>query len=234
VKRKILLADDSPTIQKVIELCFVDEPFEVQAVQDGNQALELLCSWYPDILLADVLLPGIDGYALCRTAKRDNNIPVILLVGTFEPFDFGRAEEAGYDAYLTKPFDTSQLNEMVKGMVRPFTEEEIRRASHALDFEVEHVAKKPRILEIRELKLPSWNYEIVPQPELPLPPLPVFQPRKQPAQEGASRNVEADVAEAIERLAPRWIESIRQDLLDELKGRGQGSEVRGQRLEVRG
>jgi DNA-binding response OmpR family regulator len=219
VKRKILLADDSATIQKVIELCFADEPFEVQAVQDGDQAQELIRSWQPDILLADVLMPGMDGYGLCRMAKRENHIPVILLVGTFEPFDFARAEEAGYDTYLTKPFDTAQLTQTVKGLVRPFTSAEIRRLKRVLHFDEEPSRQKTTILSISDFRLNPWNTEIVPQPEPRLPPLPVHRSAKVPASEGMSRDVEADVAAAIDRLMPRWMETVRRDLVEELKRR---------------
>ncbi len=217
MKRKLLLADDSATIQKVIELCFADEPFEVQAVPDGDSAQERLRSWHPDVLLADVLMPGMDGYGLCRLAKQENHIPVILLVGTFEPFDFARAEEAGYDAYLTKPFDTAQLTQTVKGLVRPFTAVEIRRMKRVLLFEEEPSAPNTAILSIRDFRLNPWNYEIIPQPELPLPPLAVHRAAKIPADDGMSRDVEADVTAAVERLLPYWMENFRRDLLQELK-----------------
>src|SRR5262245_42772051 len=111
---KVLLADDSPTIQKVIRLCFADEPLQLEVASDGQQTMELLHSWKPDVLLVDALLPGMDGYEICTRVKRDIKIPVVLLVGAFEPFDFGRAEDSRYDAYLTKPFDTASLVRLVK------------------------------------------------------------------------------------------------------------------------
>lgn len=109
-RRKLLLADDSPTIQKVISLTFEDEDFEVVAVGDGAQALRALAAEPPpDVVLADVVMPGPDGYELCERIKRDarlKNIPVVLLVGTFEPFNEAEARRVGADTVLTKPFQS--------------------------------------------------------------------------------------------------------------------------------
>jgi CheY-like chemotaxis protein len=109
-RRKLLLADDSPTIQKVISLTFGDEGLEVVAVGDGESALRALAEEPPpDILLADVVMPGPDGYALCERVKRDGrlgHVPVVLLVGTFEPFNEAEARRVGADTVLTKPFQS--------------------------------------------------------------------------------------------------------------------------------
>jgi CheY-like chemotaxis protein len=109
-RRKLLLADDSPTIQKVISLTFGDEGFEVVVVGDGGQALRALEDEPPpDVVLADVVMPGPDGYELCERIKRDarlGHVPVILLVGTFEPFNEAEARRVGADTVLTKPFQS--------------------------------------------------------------------------------------------------------------------------------
>ncbi|MFL6336419.1 MAG: response regulator [Pyrinomonadaceae bacterium] len=107
---KLLLADDSPTIQKVISLTFGDEGFEVVTVGDGAQALRALAQEPPpDVVLADAVMPGPDGYELCERIKRDERlkkIPVVLLVGTFEPFNEAEARRVGADTVLTKPFQS--------------------------------------------------------------------------------------------------------------------------------
>ena len=109
-RRKLLLADDSPTIQKVISLTFEDEGLEVVAVSDGERALGVLESAEPpDILLADVHMPGPDGYELCERVRGDarlRHVPVVLLVGTFEPFNQAEARRVGADTVLTKPFQS--------------------------------------------------------------------------------------------------------------------------------
>jgi CheY-like chemotaxis protein len=107
--RKLLLADDSVTIQKVVDLTFTDEGLEVITVSDGQQAWEKLQEIVPDIVLADVFMPGLNGYQLCEQIKlseRFSHIPVMLLVGSFEPFDEAEARRVGADDYLTKPFQS--------------------------------------------------------------------------------------------------------------------------------
>lgn len=107
--RKLLLADDSVTIQKVIDLTFSDEGIEVTTVSNGDLAISKLDELQPDIVLADVFMPGRSGYEVCEHIKRDErfrHIPVMLLVGSFEPFDEAEARRVGADDYLTKPFQS--------------------------------------------------------------------------------------------------------------------------------
>lgn len=107
--RKLLVADDSVAIQKVVDLTFTDEGMEVTAVGDGDQARDRLEEVAPDIVLADAHMPGIDGYELCRIirqSERLREIPVILLVGSFEPFNEAGARQAGASDIVTKPFQS--------------------------------------------------------------------------------------------------------------------------------
>ena len=104
---KLLLADDSATIRKVVELTFADEGVEVFAVGDGDAAMLKFVEVQPDIVLVDVEMPGPTGYQICEMIKQDaatSHIPVLLLVGSFEPFDQTEAERVGADGFLTKPF----------------------------------------------------------------------------------------------------------------------------------
>lgn len=106
---KLLLADDSVAIQKVIDLTFTDEGMQVTTVGDGQKALERLAEVAPDIVLADCFMPGIDGYELCRiirSTERFKQIPVILLTGSFEPFNEAEARRAGANDVVTKPFQS--------------------------------------------------------------------------------------------------------------------------------
>lgn len=108
-KRKLLLADDSITIQKVVNLTFADEGIEVTAVGNGDAAMEKINEALPDLILADVNMPGLSGYEICQIIKQNEEtrgIPVILLVGSFEPFDEDKANFVGANAYLTKPFQS--------------------------------------------------------------------------------------------------------------------------------
>lgn len=120
-RRTLLLADDSPTVQKVVSLTFDDEGFTVVAVGGGSQALEQLERSVPDVVLADVHMPAPGGYELCERIKRDErtrHVPVMLLVGAFEPFDEAEARRVGADEVLTKPFQSIRdLVNKVGGML---------------------------------------------------------------------------------------------------------------------
>ncbi|MEP6924157.1 MAG: response regulator [Pyrinomonadaceae bacterium] len=108
-KRKLLLADDSMTIQKVVNLTFADEGIEVFTVGNGSLAIERLSEIEPDLVLADVHMPGLTGYEVCeqiRMHPRFKDVPVMLLVGSFEPFDESEAKRVGANDYLTKPFQS--------------------------------------------------------------------------------------------------------------------------------
>ncbi|HZI65099.1 MAG TPA: response regulator, partial [Thermoanaerobaculia bacterium] len=118
--RKILVADDSLTIQKVVELTFSDADYQLTCVANGRLALERVRDDPPDLILADVVMPEKNGYEVCEAIKRNPataGIPVILLAGTFEPFDRDRAERLGCDAIVSKPFDSHQLFRKVEELL---------------------------------------------------------------------------------------------------------------------
>src|SRR6267378_680587 len=116
----LLLADDSVTIQRVIELTFADEDVQVIAVSDGDQAIERLEASPPDIVLADIGMPGRNGYEVAKYIKQSPrlaHIPVVLLTGAFEPVDQARASEAGCDGVLAKPFEPQLVIGRVKELL---------------------------------------------------------------------------------------------------------------------
>jgi CheY-like chemotaxis protein len=120
VAKKILLADDSLTIQKVVELTFSDSEYDLLCVPNGQRALEKVAEETPDLILADVVMPEKNGYEVCEAIKANPataRIPVILLSGTFEPFDRDRAERLGCDAIVSKPFDSQQLLRQVEALL---------------------------------------------------------------------------------------------------------------------
>ena len=116
----LLLADDSVTIQRVIELTFADEDVKVIAVSDGDQAIARLESSPPDIVLADIGMPGKNGYEVAKYIKQSpklSHIPVVLLTGAFEPVGQARANEAGCDGVLAKPFEPQLVIGRVKDLL---------------------------------------------------------------------------------------------------------------------
>ncbi|HET9787217.1 MAG TPA: response regulator, partial [Pyrinomonadaceae bacterium] len=139
--RKLLLADDSITIQKVVALTFADEGVEVVTVSNGYEAIERLKEVTPDVVLADVFMPEINGYEVCRHIKQNvtlQHIPVMLLVGSFEPFDEAEARRVGADDILTKPFQSiRRLIDKVGDLVAS------KPAREATTAELPHVEKEP-------------------------------------------------------------------------------------------
>ncbi len=110
--RKLLLADDSITIQKVVELVLAEEDFEIRSVSNGEDALNLLEGFKPDIVLADIEMPKVNGYQLCDKIKKNPataHIPVILLAGAFEPIDEELAAQIRADDSVIKPFESQEL-----------------------------------------------------------------------------------------------------------------------------
>jgi CheY-like chemotaxis protein len=135
MRATLLLADDSVTIQRVIELTFANEDVRVITVSDGQQALEQIDSQRPDIVLADVSLPKVDGYGISSHVKESaelKGIPVLLLTGAFEPIDDDKARECKCDSVLIKPFEPQDLIGRVRELLMP-KEETAKRAVAAAE-----------------------------------------------------------------------------------------------------
>jgi len=125
--RTILLADDSLTIQKVVELTFADTEYIVVAQSSGEDLLQRLPEVRPDLVICDIIMPGKDGYDVCQEIKSDPSslhIPVILLSGTFEPFDRDRALAAGCSEIITKPFEARKLVDCVERLLQGGVDEQ--------------------------------------------------------------------------------------------------------------
>ncbi|HEY3175725.1 MAG TPA: response regulator [Candidatus Polarisedimenticolia bacterium] len=120
MKRKIFLADDSITIQKVVELTFPEADYEVTCVSSGAQAIDKIRMAVPDIALLDVIMPERNGYEICAQVKQDPELkwmPVLLISGAFEPYDEKRAAEVGANGRLTKPFESRALVAKVEDLM---------------------------------------------------------------------------------------------------------------------
>ena len=117
---RILLADDSVTIRKVVELTFSDEDVTIDSTGDGTQALEHARAQRPDIIISDVGMPGMNGYELCRQVKADPNlrsVPFLFLKGAFESFDEEKARSCGADSFIAKPFESQEMIVKVRDMI---------------------------------------------------------------------------------------------------------------------
>lgn len=117
---RILVADDSITIQKVVELTFSKEDFEIIAVNNGEDAVKKAKEMRPDLLLVDVIMPQKNGYEVCETLRADpsfSGVPILLLAGTFETFDENEGRRVGANDFVTKPFESQMLVSKVKHLL---------------------------------------------------------------------------------------------------------------------
>ncbi len=117
-KQKILIVDDDENIAELISLYMTKECFETTICGDGNSALEMVESFKPDIILLDIMLPGKDGYQVCREVRMTSRVPIIMLSAKGEIFDKVLGLELGADDYMEKPFDSKELVARVKAVLR--------------------------------------------------------------------------------------------------------------------
>ena len=119
-KQKILIVDDDNNIAELISLYLTKECFECQIVNDGEEALKVFTSFLPNLILLDLMLPGMDGYQVCREIRHKSNVPIIMLSAKGEIFDKVLGLELGADDYIIKPFDSKELVARVKAVLRRF------------------------------------------------------------------------------------------------------------------
>lgn len=120
VKQKILIVDDDSNIAELISLYLTKECFETMVVGDGESALPSIDTFKPHLILLDLMLPGIDGYQVCREVRAKHNIPIMMLSAKGEVFDKVLGLELGADDYMEKPFDSKELVARVKAILRRY------------------------------------------------------------------------------------------------------------------
>ena len=120
VKQKILIVDDDNNIAELISLYLTKECYDTKIVNDGEQALIAFEHYKPNMLLLDLMLPGIDGYQVCREIRAKSDVPIIMLSAKGEVFDKVLGLELGADDYILKPFDSKELVARVNAVLRRF------------------------------------------------------------------------------------------------------------------
>ena len=191
---RILLADDSPHAQRMGERILREEGFEVVSLTDGNAAMLRLADVDPDLILADVFLPGKSGFELCRYVKsepRFKHVRVVLTAGLLEPFDEDEAKRAGCDAILKKPFEASK----VVGTIDPL----VKEAQLARGLFAEQIASAPpAVRAASRLNRPSRA-----EPSSLPPPAPEIDPER----------VRAAITLALDAALPAMIQEITERVL---------------------
>lgn len=119
-KQKILIVDDDENIAELISLYLNKECYDTKIVHDGESALDILGEYNPDLILLDLMLPGIDGYQVCREVRSKSQVPIIMLSAKGEVFDKVLGLELGADDYIIKPFDSKELVARVKSVSRRY------------------------------------------------------------------------------------------------------------------
>ena len=119
-KQRIMIVDDDENINELISLYLTKECFETKMVYDGESALRELSVFKPNLIILDLMLPGIDGYQVCREIRKTNNVPIIMLSAKGETFDKVLGLELGADDYMIKPFETKELVARVKAVLRRY------------------------------------------------------------------------------------------------------------------
>jgi DNA-binding response OmpR family regulator len=151
-KQRILIVDDDENIAELISLYLTKECYETHIVYDGETALQELDSFNPNLILLDLMLPGMDGYQVCREVRKEHNIPIIMLSAKGETFDKVLGLELGADDYLIKPFETKELVARVKAV--------LRRYQNAPVEEAKDDSKATQIVEYPDLVINLSNYTV--------------------------------------------------------------------------
>ena len=149
-KQKILIVDDDTNIAELISLYLTKEFYQVQIVGDGEQALRVFDAFQPDLILLDLMLPGIDGYQVCRELRKRSNTPIIMLSAKGEVFDKVLGLELGADDYMIKPFDSKELVARVKAVLRRFQPEKSSSSQNS-----------GKIVEYPDLIVNQTNYSVI-------------------------------------------------------------------------
>ena len=138
-KQRILIVDDDENIAELISLYLIKECFDIEIAGNGEEALEKFETYKPHLVLLDIMLPGIDGYDVCREIRKKSNVPVIMLSAKGEVFDKVLGLKIGADDYMIKPFDSNELVARVQAVLRRTTVQENGQQAVAANAEEECV-----------------------------------------------------------------------------------------------
>ena len=155
-KTKILIVDDDNNIAELISLYLTKECYDTMIVNDGEEALTAFEQYNPNMILLDLMLPGIDGYQVCREIRAKSNVPIIMLSAKGEIFDKVLGLELGADDYIMKPFDSKELVARVKAVLRRFQPVKPPAAPAAAP-----VAPATKCVEYPDLIVNLSNYSVV-------------------------------------------------------------------------
>lgn len=150
-RQKILIVDDDPNIAELISLYLTKECYECMVVGNGEDAVKAVSEFEPNLMLLDLMLPGMDGYQVCREIRSSSNLPIIMMSAKGEVFDKVLGLELGADDYIIKPFDTKEMIARVKAVLRRY--QPVQTASASLK-------PKGKYVEYPDLVINLTNYSV--------------------------------------------------------------------------
>ena len=160
-KQRILIVDDDRSIAELISLYLEKECFSTRIAEDGEEALRVFEKEGTDLVLLDLMLPGIDGYEVCRRIRATSDVPIIMLSAKGETFDKVLGLELGADDYILKPFDTKELVARVKAVLRRFQPERRRTlTTNGKEGGTEETEQKGKRITYPDLTVNLSNYEV--------------------------------------------------------------------------
>jgi len=152
-KQKILIVDDDNNIAELISLYLIKECFDAKIINDGEEALTIFPVYKPNLVLLDLMLPGIDGYQVCRELRKNSQVPIIMLSAKGEIFDKVLGLELGADDYMIKPFDSKELVARVKAVLRRY-----QPSSGSIQTKIE---QQGEYVEYEDLMINLTNYSVI-------------------------------------------------------------------------
>lgn len=148
-KQKVLIVDDDNNIAELISLYFTKECFETMIVNDGESVIPAMATFQPNLILLDLMLPGMDGYQVCREVRAKYNLPIIMLSAKGEVFDKVLGLELGADDYIEKPFDSKELVARAKAVLRRYKPASVTTES-----------TPSKVVEYEDLTINLTNYSV--------------------------------------------------------------------------
>lgn len=150
-KQKILIVDDDDNISELIAMYLTKECYDTRTCSDGESAIAAFREYMPNLILLDLMLPGMDGYQVCRTIRHESQVPIIMLSAKGEVFDKVLGLELGADDYIIKPFDSKELVARVKAVLRRY---------NAPAPESPEPKQEQNIMRYPDLEINLSNYEV--------------------------------------------------------------------------
>lgn len=156
-KQRILIVDDDSSIAELISLYLTKECYDTRMVEDGEEALRIFKEYNPHLIILDLMLPGMDGYEVCRKLRITSSVPVIMLSAKGETFDKVLGLELGADDYMIKPFDSKELVARVKAVLRRYN---TPAAPTRQISETEELLRSGNYIEYKDLIINLTNYSV--------------------------------------------------------------------------